>query len=1049
MKIALRSLGSLFLFGAMAAAQQVPAAAVAGLQWRSIGPASTGGRIADFAVAETPGQPEIMYVGTASGGVFKSRNAGISWSPIFDHAGEPTHPAMMSIGAVAVAPSSPNVVWVGTGEVDNRQSSSWGNGIYRSLDGGATWQYMGLEQTRHIAKIVVDPRDPQVVYVAALGHLWGANPERGVYKTTDGGATWHKILYHDDNTGATDLQMSPANPNLLFAALYQRQRRGWGFNGGGPGSGIYRSNDGGATWTHLTRDLPSAPLGRIGLALSPADPGLVYAIIEADPAGTPEKDRRGGVYVSHDQGETWGHLSALDPRPMYYSRIYVDPRDASRVYIMGSERGFYISDDGGRNFRDVFSQVHGEDHALWIDPRDHNHLVIGGDGGVSISYDRGLTWSFRNDMPIGQFYNISLSGAGPSARAGSAPVNSGSPYLICGGLQDNGNWCLPSATRLSVGIANGDTFNVGGGDGMQAVFVGDNHTLLVSLQNGATTRLDLRDFSRQGIGPVPPPEPPQPGAAPLYRWYWTAPLLVAPGRPQTIYTAANVLFRSPDQGRSWEAISPDLTAHVDRSKLEMMGAPIPDKALSKNDGQDNFSALTAVGLSPLDPKLIYTGADDGTVERSRDGGGTAAGAWTNLASHFPSLPAMTNVSSLEPSRFVPGRVYATFDGHFNDDYKPYIYVSDDYGDSWRSIASDLPATSVHRLRESPYNQDFLVVGTEQGVYASWDRGGHWTPLNTNLPPVPVYDLGFQATTGDLVLGTHGRSIWILDDAKALAHFEAPTPASPPRLLPIAPTPLRRLYTPQAWYGAGEFFGPNPPNGALIRYVVASDAAKGPAKLSITSGASLVRELTLPVQAGLNHIVWDLRYSAPPAAEGGRGGFRRASEGPMVEPGTYTVRLSLPGQADQTSTLQVTGTPSSTVRTDAVMQAYRLQLAMGPAQRATDELERQLTALQQVLQTGQPPDTRGLAVVHRAASQQATVARDLGRAAAQAAAIARALDSYPGAPTAEQLRQLQWAETAARAATGSLNELIRSGMAPAYAVVTRLHLVPPAEVPPIR
>ncbi|MGH9519464.1 MAG: WD40/YVTN/BNR-like repeat-containing protein [Terriglobales bacterium] len=1027
--------GMVMMLSLPAMAQQAPAAALTGLQWRSIGPASTGGRIADFAVAEAPGQPEVMYVGTASGGVFKSRNAGVSWTPIFDHAGAPAHPAMMSIGAVAVAPSNPNIVWVGTGEVDNRQSSSWGNGIYRSLDGGATWQYMGLEATRHIAKIIIDPANPNIVYVAALGHLWGSNPERGVYKTTDGGATWNKVLFHDDNTGATDLQMSPANSNLLFAALYQRQRRGWGFNGGGAGSGIYRSSDGGATWTHLTTDLPSSPLGRIGLALSPGDPSLVYAIIEADPAATPEKDRRGGVYVSHDQGQSWEHLSSLDPRPMYYSRIYVDPRDARRVYIMGSERGFYISDDGGRAFRDVFSQVHGEDHALWIDPRDSNHLLIGGDGGVSISLDRGLTWSFRNNMPIGQFYNISTS--------------SGSPYVICGGLQDNGNWCLPSATRLTLGIANGDTFNVGGGDGMQAVFTGDNHTLLVSLQNGATSRLDLADFSRQSIGPVPPPLPPLPGAPPLYRWYWTAPLLVGPGHPDTIYTAANVLFRSLDQGRSWAVISPDLTAHVDRAKLEMMGAPIPEKALSKNDGQDNFSAITAVGVSALDPKLIFTGADDGTVERSRGAGGTAAADWTNLSSHFPGLPPLTNVSSIEPSRFAAGRVYATFDGHFNDDYRPYVYISDDYGDTWRPIIGGLPQTSVHRLRESLRNPDFLVLGTEQGVYASWDRGDHWTALGGNLPPVPVYDLGFQAATGDLVLGTHGRSIWILDDAKALSAFGAVATANVLRLLPVAPTPLRRLDTPQAWYGAGEFFGPNPPTGALIRFYAGTVTEKESAQVRVTSGATVVRELSLPVHAGLNQVVWDLRYSPPPASGGGRGGFRRVSQGPLVAPGGYSVQISLPGQPLQSATVQVTGPAVPAAHTEAVMRAYRLQLALEPAQKSVAELERQLTAMRQVLAAARQKDPTAMAAVERAAGRQATVARDLGRAAAQIAAVERAMDSYAGAPTAAQLQQLQWAEQAAQTATAALNQLIRAGMDPAYAAIRGLRFVPPALVPPIR
>ncbi|MGH9484185.1 MAG: WD40/YVTN/BNR-like repeat-containing protein, partial [Terriglobales bacterium] len=582
---------SVLLCLAVAGAQQVPASALHGLDWRSIGPATTGGRIADLAVAEVPGQPEVMYVGAASGGVFKSTNDGVSWSPIFDHSG-----GMMSIGAVAVAPSNPSIVWVGTGEVDNRQSSSWGNGIYRSTDGGATWQFMGLRQTRAIARIIIDPHDADVVYVAALGHLWGSNPERGVYKTTDGGETWKKVLYVDANTGATDLAMSPQDPNLLFAAMYQRQRRGWGFNGGGPGSAVYRTSDGGATWTKLSKGLPEGVKGRIGLTIFPADPRIVYAIIEADPTKAPgtlprtkPAPRKGGIFRSMNQGESWEHMSGTDPRPMYFSRIYVDPHNYDRVYIMGSERGFYISNDGGRSFRDIFSRVHGEDHVMWIDPRNPNHFLIGGDGGVSISYTAGRSWLFRDNLPIGQFYNIS--------------VNHSTPYLICGGLQDNGNWCTPSATNLSYGLSNRDAFNVGGGDGMQAVFDGNNHTLLVSSQYGSTRRLDLRTMQAQSIGPVRPTA----ASKEKYRYNWTTPLIVSHFNPKVIYTGANHLFRSRDGGRSWKVISPDLTAHIDRSKLTMMGGPIPADAMSRNDGQSNFSALTVIAESPLDAQLLYTG----------------------------------------------------------------------------------------------------------------------------------------------------------------------------------------------------------------------------------------------------------------------------------------------------------------------------------------------------------------------------------------------------------------------------------------------------------
>ncbi|SPF47169.1 Glycosyl hydrolase (fragment) [Candidatus Sulfopaludibacter sp. SbA4] len=530
-----------------------------------------------------------------------------------------------------------------------------------------------------MGKIVIHPTDPKIVWVAAAGHLWGSNPERGVFKTIDGGKTWKKVLYRDENTGAIDLAMDPRDPEVVFAAMYQRQRKGWGFNGGGAGSGIFRTSDGGATWTELRTGLPRGDKGRIGLAIFPGDNRIVYAIVEADPAGrgggrgegeappgeapaapagrggrggrggapAAATSGSGGVFRSLDQGETWEHMTGLNPRPMYYSRIYVDPKDANRVYIMGSNRGFYVSDDAGRNFRDVFSGVHGEDHVLWVDPDNTNRLVIGGDGGVSISYDRGLSWLFRINLPIGQFYNIS--------------TNNHDPFLVCGGLQDNGSWCTPTATNIGYGVSFKEAFNVGGGDGMHAVFDGDDRTLLVSSQNGSTQRLDLETMERQSIGPVQPEERPKPGA-PGYRWYWTTPLIVSNFSPNTIYTGANVVFRSDDRGVSWKAISPDVTANVDREKLEMMGGPVPPNALSRHDGQTNFSALTVIAESPLDRNLLYTGADDGTIQITRDGGQH----WTNLTENVRGLPPRLNISGIAPSKHVAGRVYLTVDGHFND-----------------------------------------------------------------------------------------------------------------------------------------------------------------------------------------------------------------------------------------------------------------------------------------------------------------------------------------------------------------------------------------------
>ncbi len=1012
MKRYLAFLAVSMLFAALAVAQQVPTSALHGLDWRSIGPATTGGRIADIAVAEVPGDPEVVYVGTASGGVFKSTNDGVSWTPIFDHSG-----GMMSIGAVAVAPSNPSAVWVGTGEVDNRQSSSWGNGIYKSLDGGATWQFMGLRQTRHIAKIIVDPDNADVVFVAALGHLWGSNPERGVYKTEDGGKTWKKVLYVDDNTGATDLAMSPSDPHLLFAAMYQRQRRGWGFNGGGPGSGIYRSSDGGATWTRLSKGLPTGVMGRIGLTIFPADPRIVYALIEADPTNQSRTaPHKGGVFRSMNQGQSWEQMSGLDPRPMYFSRIYIDPHNYNRVYIMGSERGFYISDDGGRHFRDVFSRVHGEDHVLWIDPRNPDHFLIGGDGGISISYTGGRTWLFRDNLPIGQFYNIS--------------VNHASPYLVCGGLQDNGNWCTPSATNLSYGLSNRDAFNVGGGDGMQALFDGNNYTLLVSLQNGSTRRVDLRTMQAQSIGPVRP----LPGSKEKYRYNWTTPLIVSHFNPKVIYTGANRLFRSTDEGRSWQVVSPDLTAHIDRHKLTMMGGPIPADAMSRNDGQSNFSALTVIAESPRDGKLLYTGADDGTLEVTRDGGAH----WTNLTANIPGLPPMTQVSGIEPSRYVKGRVYATFDGHFNDDYKSHVYVSENFGQTWQEIDADLP-TSVHRLRENPVDPNFLVVGTEAGAYASWDRGAHWTSLNTNLPPVPVYDLVYADGGHNLVLGTHGRGIWILDHTTPLLHAATTVAAAAPHLFAISPAHRETIYHPQSWFGWGEFFAPNPTAGAVITYWLPAADKSGAIVTVRDAKGALVRQFQASATAGLNYADWDLQWAAPTTPEPSRNRFFRPN-GPWAQPGPYSVAVAA-GAAKLAGTFTLTADPQSPLssaerqrRATIVMRAYQLQLQLADAENTAHDLNQQLVAMHAYATALGANGKAALPAVQKAEVALKPLQDALDRAFSAASSVERGMDDYEGLPTSAQSAELAEAGQQATSAVRNFNAFLVKDMPTVYRVL---------------
>ncbi|HUL74946.1 MAG TPA: hypothetical protein VLT86_17670 [Vicinamibacterales bacterium] len=891
---------------------------LSGLTLRAIGPTSVGGRVDDFAVGRVAGQPDAVYVASASGGVFKSVNGGVSWAPVFDRVD-----GMMSIGAIAVAKSNPNIVWVGTGEANTRQSSSWGDGVYKSVDAGKTWRHLGLEDTRSINRIVIDPANPDVVFVAAAGHLWGPNADRGVFKTTDGGATWKKTLFVDEHTGANDIIMEPGNARVLYASTYQHERKSWGFNGGGPGSGIYKSTDAGNSWRKLTNGLPAGDKGRIGMDIYKGDGTIVYAIVEAptggagrggagrggggaaQPAPANQPPSEAGLYRSVDGGEHWEHLSPLNTRPNYYSQIRVDPKDRNRLYELGSNRGFFVSDDGGRTFKDIFqnspgqSLIHGEDHALWVDPADPSHLIIGGDGGVSISWDRGLSWDFRNNIPLAQFYEID--------------VDNKVPFTVCGGLQDNGEWCLPSSVRDRNGIANRDSWNIGGGDGFYVKFDrSDENFAYAESQNGNASRVNLTTLERTPARPGGGRGGGGGGAeaggqqAPALRFNWDTPIEVSRFGPTVVYMGAQMLFRSADHGATWTAISPDLTAGIDPATLPIMGAPVPPNALSRNDGTSPFGSLTSIGESPIDARVIYTGAQDGTVQVTRDGGTS----WTNVTARIPGLPPYTYCSTVLPSRYAPGRVYATFDGHYSDDYRPYVYVSDDFGQTWRAIAAGLPETGVNRIREHPSDPHFLVLAHERGVHFSTDDGRTWIPLAlaTNFPPVPSDDLVIHPRDNSLVIGTHGRGIWILDDVGPLELLSAETLQSEAAMAPIAPAHEIITHTVQAWYGAGEFFAPNRDYDAGITYYLRA-AASGSAQIEITDVyGTHVRTLQGPAARGLNRVAWNLRGDPPtsnlgpgPAGggaggRGGGGGGRGGAQnlGPLVAPGRYVIVVKVPG-----------------------------------------------------------------------------------------------------------------------------------------------------------
>ncbi len=603
------------------------------LEFREIGPATMGGRIDDFAVVES--NPNIVYVGTASGGVWKTTNNGTTWEPVFDKE------SVSTIGDIAIAPSDPSVLWVGTGEPNNRQSSSWGDGAYKSLDGGKTWKKMGLEATRHIGRIVIHPKNPDVVYVAALGHLWGANPERGVYKTADGGKTWSQVLKLNDDTGVSDIAMDSESPDTLYAAAYERRRTTYGFNGGGPHSAIYKTTDGGANWKKLTKGLPyenGGETGRIGLDIYRRDPNIVYALVQHE---------KGGIYRSEDKGETWKKVSDTNPRPSYYSQVRIDPNNDLRIWALGAP--MFYSEDGGKTFATQrVRSIHGDYHAMWIDPADSNHMLAGSDGGIHWSYDAGKTWDFVNTIAIGQFYEVGLDNE--------------KPYRICGGLQDNGSWCGPSQTLTRDGIVNEDWQVIHGGDGFYAAI--DNvepWIVYTESQDGYIDRRDLRTGQQRSI------KPEAKAGEPHYRFQWNSPVAVSAHNHTTIYYGGNYLFKSTDRGENWTRLGGELTTGVDRNKLQIFGKTPDKNTLSRHDGVQEYPTITTLSESQLTPNVLWAGTDDGNVQVTRDGGKT----WKNVAPKVPGVPKGTYVSRVVASKTGEGAALLAFDGHRGDDNSVY------------------------------------------------------------------------------------------------------------------------------------------------------------------------------------------------------------------------------------------------------------------------------------------------------------------------------------------------------------------------------------------
>jgi photosystem II stability/assembly factor-like uncharacterized protein len=890
--------------------------AISSLRFREIGPATMGGRIDDIEVSPTDSR--TIYVATAAGGILKSVNGGTSWTTLFDKESVP------SVGDIAISPSAPAIIWAGSGEANNRQSSSWGNGIYKSLDAGKTWKNMGLAGTMHIARIVVHPTNPDIVWVAAAGNLWAPSPDRGVYKTTDGGKTWQQVLKINDDTGATDIAVDHESPNILYAAAYQRRRTAWGFNGSGEGSGLYRSNDGGDTWTKVIKGMPydtenaATPrpenlleTGRNAISIYPKDTNIVYALIE---------HANGGVYRSTDRGETWTRMADINanPRPMYFSQIRVDPNNDQRVWVAGVTMQY--SDDGGKTWSGNFSRApHADTHAIWIDPNDSNHLLMGNDGGINITYDRGRTWDYANTVPIGQFYEVG--------------VDNGMPYKICGGLQDNNAWCGPSASSNPRGITNDDWYTIGGGDGFYAQpDPVDTSIVYTESQDGNIVRRNVVTGENKQIRPR------EDFDEKLFRFQWNSPILISSYDHNTVYYGGNFLFKSTNRGDSWTKVgNVDLTTGVDRNGLQIMGK-VPDKfTRSRHDGVEDYPAITTIAESPINKNVLWVGTDDGNLQVTRDGQ-----TWKNVVDKV-GVPKGTYVSRVVASRTNDATAFATFDGHRNGDFKVYVFETNDYGENWHSIAANLKNENgtVKVIREHPRNTNLLFLGTEFGLFASIDRGKNWMQIKQNLPTVPVFDIQIHPRDNDLILATHGRSIWVMDDITALEQLTPATMANNVYLFDSRQAVMWRTWNNKPLTSDKAFYGQNPPNGAMINFYL-KEPLKDRESATITiqdAAGQTVRTVncTRPnpnppavpqggqgfgggggggffggggggqqctANAGVNRWVWDMRSRPAPTpgqgggGEGGEGGPRGGGGGGFgnlgfrVDPGTYTVKIKL-------------------------------------------------------------------------------------------------------------------------------------------------------------